>query len=358
MGIVACRDDEMYPLMKGCIIIGFGASIVSTLIYGAYLLLILDGGWSRIWTIPCFGVLNLANSFNNVLISYNNRRQEYRLISSVYVVRNAVQNIVPLLFALVSEDALWLVVPYVFGQLCGLKRQSRSLSGQWRLVMSQPKHAVVDVLKNNRNYAVYSTPAMLANSFSYSSVAISLEALFSSAVVGYYSLSTRILGLPISLIGGNIAKVVFQESAEEYRETGGFSNAFERSLKILLPVALVSFIVIFLAAKPACVIFFGSSWLKAGEYIQLLAPMFSLQLICTALSPGLLVSQKQNIELLFQLALAFTTFLAIGIYFVIGGTETVFLIAICALKSVVYVAMILAVWKCSKPIIRKGYENG
>lgn len=349
MAIVSCREGEVFPLIKGCIFIGVLLSVIATTIY--YIYLIMQGILAvRMWTIPCFGILCIANSLSNILTSYNNRNQEYKIISSVYVIRNVIQNIAPLLLAFFSNDVLWLVIPYVIGQLFGLRRQSMSLRGKWRAILKTQRSDVLKPFISNRGYALYSTPAMLANSISYSSVTIALEALFSTTVVGYYSLTTRILGLPISLVGGNIAKVVFQESSDEYSKTGRFQDAFIRAAKLLILVAVVSFILIIFLAKPACTLFFGPTWEKAGEYIQLLAPMFSFQLVCTALSPGLLVSHKQSIELVFQVALALTTFIAIGAYQIIGGSELVFLLAVGFLKSIVYIAMILTVWKCSKGV--------
>lgn len=69
----------------------------------------------------------LAMAANNVLTSYNNRVGEYKIISAVYVVRNSIQNILPLLLGLVSGSYLCLFVPYVLGQLAGLGWQARSL---------------------------------------------------------------------------------------------------------------------------------------------------------------------------------------------------------------------------------------
>lgn len=53
-------------------------------------------------------------------------------------------------------------------------------------------------------------------------------------------------------------------------------------------------------SEPLCVFFLGKDWATAGQYIAILAPMFGIRLITSALSPALIIAKKQKAELLLQ----------------------------------------------------------
>ena len=49
-----------------------------------------------------------------------------------------------------------------------------------------------------------------------------------------------------------------------------------------------------------CGFFLGEEWEKAGEYICVLAPMFGVRFIVTAVSPALIIVNKQKQEMYLQ----------------------------------------------------------
>jgi hypothetical protein len=55
--------------------------------------------------------------------------------------------------------------------------------------------------------------------------------------------------------------------------------------------------------SPHCILkwFFGSGWDVAGEYVKVLAIMFGLRFVVSALTPGIIIVRKQFWELLFQM---------------------------------------------------------
>lgn len=103
-----------------------------------------------------------------------------------------------------------------------MKRQSVKLIPNFSKVWKSNFDSLKKVANRHKQFPLFSAPAMIANSFSYSSVTIFMESLFDMGVVGYYSLSTRILGLPLSLVSGNVSKVFFQEASDEQSSKGVF----------------------------------------------------------------------------------------------------------------------------------------
>lgn len=345
MGIVSVDDSEVKPLIKGSIMIGIATTILTTIIYIVYSFFLAPDLSRHMILVPLFFVLMLAYSLNNVFTSYNNRMEEYSTISAVYVIRNVIQNCFPLVVCcLFSSSYLLLVGFYVIGQLAGLSYQGRKIIADRAEINAIPLERVFNTLKHQYRYALFSAPASIANSFSYSSITMALEAFFSASVIGYYSVSTRVLGLPITLFAGNLSKVFFQEAADEYRVNGGYQRTLKKVSVALVPLSVIAFICMWFFAKPACVLFFGSEWSIAGDYIRILSPMFALRLLCTSLMPGLLVANKQNVELIIQCGLVCASLVAVLLFVYLGGTINDFLFYIAISKSACFVAGVYAVW--------------
>lgn len=290
----------------------------------------------------------ISNSISNILTSYNNRMKEYKIMAVVGGIRTSFQNVGGILLGLVSDNVICLLMPYAFGQLLGIRQQSKTLIFNIKKIINIRYGDLVNVLKIHRNMFFFSTPAMMANSLSYASVTVFLEMLFDMAVVGYYSLSTRVLGLPLLLISGNVGKVFFQEAQNEYVISNCFHESFKKSFLILCGLALPIGFVMYFISPLACSYVFGNSWTVAGRYIQILTPFFLFRFIGTALSPGLLVCKKQRLELVFNILLMMAAVSSYIITRYYNRDVDLFLYCISASNSLVYCILIFFVWSSSR----------
>lgn len=346
MAIVSEEEEKnVFPIIKLSILIGIIVSIVATVFFGFYFWFAKSEYASYRYAIVVFFFLLVANAFINVFNSYNNRNKEYRLMTSVYVIRTGCQNIGGVLLGIGKIGVLGLLLPYTVGQYLGMKRQAKSLLSSFKNIWASDYEAIKKVAQKHIQLPVFSVPAMFANSFSYSSVTIFMESLFDMSVVGYYSLSTRILGLPLSLISGNVSKVFFQEASIEYSNTKGFMSSYKKTILFLTAMAVPMGIIMYVFAPWACSTFFGDNWFVAGEYIRILAPYYMIRFVGTALSPGLLICKKQKQELMIQVLLVITSVISYAITVFISREVEVFLWCICITKSIIYLLLIVLIWR-------------
>lgn len=345
MAIVTEEEEKnLFPTVKLSMILGILISFGISIGYGVFFYFFKTEYAHYRYSIIFFFLLLIANSLINVFNSYNNRKKEYKLLTSVYVIRTGFQNIGGVAFGFFKTGVFGLMLPYTIGQFLGMRRQSKTLIPYLKKVWKSTGEDMKRVAKKHKRLPLFSVPAMLANSFSYSSVTIFIESLFNMSLVGYYSLSTRILGLPLSLVSGNVSKVFFQEASAEYTKRGKFSASYKKTFLLLLAMAVPMGVVIYIAAPWACKTFFGESWVVAGNFIRILVPYYMLRFIGTALSPGMLVCEKQQQELLIQILLVITS--VVSYIITISTTKSIetFLWSICITKSVVYILLIALVW--------------
>lgn len=255
-----------------------------------------------LFTVLMFMVL-VSYGIINVLSAYNNRLEEYKLLTKVYLLRTIAQNLGALLLGVLWPSPISLMVPYLLGQFVGVRKQWSKLACKYDEIKDVTTREMCVTAIAHVRQPLFSSPALFANSFAYSSLAVFIEILFGFRYVGFYSMSVRALGVPIALISGNVSKVFFREASVEYQEHGTYWRAYKKTLVVLCFIALPMSVVIALIAPKLSSLVLGKEWIVAGEYMRALAPMYGARFITTALSPGLQVSGKQAVELVLQLLL-------------------------------------------------------
>lgn len=349
MAIVTEKEEKnIYPIIVLSIIICIITSIVTTILYMIYI--IVTNQFSNIYIlylVIIFGYL-LITGFLNILTSYNNRNKDYEIISNVYVIRTLVQNLGLVIFGFMHFSIIGMLLSQVLGNFFGVKKQSKKLLQNIEKIRKVKKAEVIEALKKNYKLILFTSPATLCNLASYSLLNFFITGLYGNVIFGYYSISYRILGLPLSLISTNVSKVFFERASREVNNEGNFGKIFKKMSVLLCIIAIPMVILLGLLSPAICKIVFGDGWETSGQYIQILVFMFGIRLVVSALMPALIVIKKQNIEMKMQIA-----FLAISIFTYIickylSLNIYIFLTLISTMYSCVYIAIYIYLYKISK----------
>lgn len=311
-----------------------------------------------LYVTPFIPIIMLGYSSNNILNSYNNRYKEYGTISKKYVIRTAIQYLGAVVLGVAFVTGLHLsglsvlimMAPYGLGLFAGIRSQAKGLLTKWDELKSVTRSEMWDVAKKHRRQAYFSSPALFINSYSFSIITFLIEDIFDTTTLAFYSISNRVLGMPISLISGNVAKVYIEEASREYEKSGKFENAFKKSFLFLVAMAIPMFFGMYFVAPPVCAALLGEGWDAAGEYIKILALMFSFRLVGTAISQSLAVCNKQGWELVVNGSLILASVVSGALTRAMGGDIYYFLKALCASRSLCYIVLIFLVFLFSKGI--------
>ncbi|MDD3828333.1 MAG: oligosaccharide flippase family protein [Anaerolineae bacterium] len=185
-------------------------------------------------------------------------------------------------------------------------------SVRWRSVLAG--------LKQHYKFPLYTTWSSLLNTVSSQLPAFLLSAFFSSAVVGYYALGYRLLGLPMSLFGGSVSQVFFQRAAEA-RVQGRLAVLVEGAFRRLVMFGTFPILLLTIIGRDLFVVVFGERWAEAGVYTQILSTWVFFQLMSGPLSTLFSVLQRQEMGLRVNLLLIITRFLALGIGGLLGNAR-------------------------------------
>ena len=284
----------------------------------------------------------------NIITAYNNRCRAYKLITKTYILRTFCQNIGNLLAGFLGFGVLGLSTSQLIGYFAGVNSQIKPLINYKNDIVNVSKNEIRETAIENKKQPLMSAPAVFANGLSYSLINYFIEALYTTTLVGYYSISYRILGLPLSLVSQNVSRVFMERASLEKRETGNFKKVYKSTLLLLLAMAVPMVIVLMLFSPYLCEFFFGEGWNAAGEYIRILAPMMSLRFIAGGMNCSAIVAGKQQYDLLIQILLTINVIIVFILSNIFSFTIEKFLFFLSIIFSCIYILYILLFWVCAK----------
>ena len=147
------------------------------------------------------------------------------------------------------------------------------------------------------DFPKYSIPSDLFTVLNAQLVIFFMAKYFSLASVGFFSFVLRIVAIPSSVISSSIGDVFRQEASVQYIKNRECSIVYLDTLKKLFFLSLVPFVVFAIYSPVLFGFIFGEKWIIAGEYAQLLTPMFFFQFISSPLSAMFYIANKQALYL-------------------------------------------------------------
>lgn len=193
------------------------------------------------------------------------------------------------------------------------------------------------------NFPRYTAIAHVIESAAVDVPNILLSIFFGAGVVGHFSLSRKMVIIPITVISGAIGDVFFQRASHEYNINGKCDKLFLKTLLLLMVIGLPIFLFLFLFAPGLFAFVFGEEWRIAGKFTQIMAAPFYLQFVGSPLSHMFRIARKQFLELILQSAVIILVVMSLIIgYFLINS-----LMITIALVSTVYAAKYIIFLICS-----------
>ena len=166
-------------------------------------------------------------------------------------------------------------------------------------IYSFNRTGMIKQAKKYKKFPLYQMPALLLNSASSNLPVLLFTQLLGETISGYYSMTIKIINLPMSLIGNAIGEVYYNK-ATQYKED-------EKKLEKLTWTIYTKLIILgscgmgVIAALGDILFSFvlGKEWEMAGEYARILSPWYFLVFITSPFSYlfPILGKQKQNLFL-------------------------------------------------------------
>lgn len=266
-----------------------------------------------LWLVPL--ALLIQGAFQ-VVNFWNSRMRRFGRLSIARISASATTSAVPMALAALRQTgpgaliASWIGGTAVFaGTLAGqVWGDLRRFLGAIRL------RRMMESMKRYRKFPLIDSWGILINTLSWQLPALMLSAFFSQETVGYYGQTSRIILLPLTLVGSAIAQVFFQRASELRHRPDELSRTTQMVFRRLVALGLFPAIMLTMAGRELFVVVFGSNWAEAGLYAQVLGLWIFFLVISSPLSNLFAVLERQELTLLVHCAILLTrvTALAVG----------------------------------------------
>ncbi len=154
-----------------------------------------------------------------------------------------------------------------------------------------------------RRFPLLAMPSGVLNTLSAQLPSFVLLAAFGGAVAGYFGVAYGTVALPMQLVGGAVAQVLFVRAAEARRE-GVLAPLVRRVTHRLALVGTFPLAALVVVGPEAFAVVFGAEWREAGVYARMLAPWLLLVFVGSPLSVLFDVLERQGAELGANVALS------------------------------------------------------
>ena len=251
----------------------------------------------------------------NMSYSWLNRLGKYNVLLSNPIITPLVNNTILLLLGVTGYKDIGLLAGTIGAQIATLIHMKRNIGKmRYKLTLNSIKY----LLKKNSDFILFQYPSGITNGIASQLPIILLSRFFGNSIVGYYSMTQKLLNIPISLIGGTVGRVFFKNISDIRRSNGDVQRyTFNVIKNIMIPYSFLTTLV-FIFGDMAIPYIVGEAWLKTGEYIRIMMlwNMFFLIVNSTAGFPSVIGMQKENmVNGILTLIIDFVTLFVTSIIF-------------------------------------------
>ena len=264
-----------------------------------------------LYVVP-FSVLLMGVYY--ALYYWANRVRCYKEMARGKVGRALTLAVVSITLGTILHGPAGLILGVVAGQLFGVVYMAASavLSGQlgfgnWQMGRWRA------VAHRYREFPTCFAPASLLNVGASQIPVFLMTSFLGSTIVGFYTLTQRVLGVPTSIVGTAVADVLRERIAGEYRTVGNCRRTYRIAFLALVGAGFLPFLLLIVFGPRIFAFVFGEPWRTAGVYVRVLAPLYYLGLVANPLSVVLIVSERLRQNLVWQTCLFVTTITAVSI---------------------------------------------
>ena len=233
------------------------------------------------------------------------RKRQFGVVAASMVVGTGVTGGSRIGFGLLAGSSTWgLIVGHMLGQVCRLAVQkTASREG----LIATFKHIGMPELR--RIAAQYSdfpklnAPASLLTAATQQLPVVLLGALFAPAVVGFYSMATRLTHVPAVIVAQSVRRVFLQKAAEINNKGRSLTFAFLMATGGLVLLGALPLAVLWFFGEPLSSWLLGDRWAQAGRYLEIISPWLFMVLVSAPANPVFVVLRRQRLWLNLQIAL-------------------------------------------------------
>jgi O-antigen/teichoic acid export membrane protein len=247
------------------------------------------------------GVGVLAVGFSTALQAWSTRKGRFGLVSKSRLLQALLGVSVQTGMGALKYSATGLVLGHIAYCAGGIAAMASAIARKDRLSFAQLSVTRLRAAAlKYKSFPTYSVPEALFNAAGWYVPIIMIGAVASADELGQLQLATRVIGLPMALLGASVAQVYLVEAPQKLR-TGTLKQFTLGTMRNLFKIAALPMIVLAVLSPVIFPWVFGPQWTRAGEIVLWLAPSYVLQIATSPVVAVLHVTGRLREAMLLQL---------------------------------------------------------
>lgn len=229
----------------------------------------------------------------SVYVIYTNfftREQKFKIVSLNKIFQSLILGITQVLFGKFSFRFLGLIYGFIISYLIGIFLFIRHINTKISFSFYNVKRSIVvakEYIRLPKYELLHSSIDILHNY----GVIFLIAYFYSTKEVGYFALATRILSLPISIIGSSISQVFYSYASKNKQFLKEITlNVLEK----LILISIIPFPLLYVFANRLLPFVFGKEWIDLDKVVKALCFWLAIRLISSPLSTIPLIVNKQR----------------------------------------------------------------
>ena len=296
--------------------IGFTLIILISIIFFSplYELFISNKFLSRwLWLIP---LLIFLNGQNEIFCIWANRNKDYNTLVWNGIINAAVTPIASIGLSFILNNEAGLFFGLLFGRISSLLILLFKIKRNYDLGFKKFNYLKArEIIVKNKKFPIFLIPSEIINRLINELPVFVMNNFFGAVSVGYYSLSKKILEIPLRFIGNAVGSVFKQKASQDFNESGSCKKSFLKTSWILFLISSLPVIIIGFLAPTIFGFIFGEKWIQAGVFAQLLIPMVFLKLIVSPVSYVFYIYKKLKEDFIMHIYMLISSWIILYFFF-------------------------------------------
>ena len=345
------EDDDAFNIFALSILISSVMSMLSLLIifvFNSEISTLLGNKDISKWLywVP-FSVL--LTGFYQAFNYWSSRKKQFERLAVSRISQSAFAATANLSFGYVGLGVSGLIGGSLIGQSCAtgvlgwqVWRDDKSSTG------SISKNSMMRNAKRYREFPLINSLHAFSDTVQTSGIVFVISAFFGSNILGFYSLTLKVLRMPLSLIGSSVSQVFFQKASQTYNDGGDLHVLLKKTMIKLSMIALPVLVIVVFFAPEIFALCFGKTWREAGLYAQILSPWIFINFIVSPISQIPIIVNKQKSGLAIGLVYNLSLFVPLLLTSYLNRSILIGLCSISMCASFVLLYYVYWVFKISK----------
>lgn len=289
----ADRENSTYNAIMTLVLL---MSIAPMFIVALYCRVFAGYGWTLTLTVVIFSfIYALTLQINQVSYTWLNKKKSYSVLMKNPILNHGSMAVFAIVLGLLGFKSYGYYIGVTLGQLVTLVHMSRFLPRSFRIVSLAE---IKDTLMRHKVFVKYQMPTNVTLQAREQLPNLLIGMLFGNTVLGYFSISQKLLNIPVTFIGQSLGKVFYQRIAELKKLGEDVASFIYRNIMRAIKLAFLPMVLLAAFGDAAITMFFGAEYDVGGVIVRIVVFRTFFTFISTCTQGMDIVIERQKYSMI------------------------------------------------------------